>query len=164
MLKKLLLSTALGVCVSQTPAYAWDSHVSVKRMDDSVRFIVGVESINTRGRESRLYVTCREKTAKKNLFIEFPYLYFTDYKDDLSKYEINYRLDSDSAQKIEFFQYPGSYYVFITPRLGSIDFIKNMFDKSRFLVAIQDERTRVYEFDISGLREAIKRIRKACNW
>ena len=164
MLKKLLLSTALGVCVSQTPVHAWDYFAHTDKMNDNVRYIVYTKSTDYRARKAELAIICAEERSETNLFIDFPGLWVKDYGGAWPSDKIIYRLDKDIPQKINFGHIPEKGIMFLPVDWGLFEFIENMFDRDTLVIDIEYEKGMLYEFDISGLREAIKPIREACNW
>lgn len=163
MLKKLLLSTALGVCVSQTPVQAdtgsWKSLISSDRMHDAEIITVYVESDSFRLEKSVLYVRC--EIGINEFFMKF---HTSDFDRTEDLYELLYRLDGGPIKSQLFYSRYGNRHVKFPTIDHAIEFAKELFDRDILLVDVAYSGGMGFGFDVSGLREAIKPVREACNW
>ena len=80
---------------------------------------------------------------------------------------VRYRLDKEQVKTIEMdLEEPTESSIGVWSSEQSIPFIKEMFGHDKMLLAIdRSERgSTTLEFSIKGIEEAIKPLRKACNW
>ena len=166
MLKKLLFSTALGVCVSQTPAHAdtssWKSYNSVNRLTGVNSAEIWVESDNFRQVKARLIVQCFD--YRTNLLVHFPTSNFVRYGKYRWLVSLLYRIDRNPIQRQTARSSLGSHYLILPTRNEAMELIIDLMDADKFLIDLESTPNMTFGFDVSGLREAIKPVREACNW
>jgi len=165
MLKKLLLSTALGVCVSQTPVHAdtgsWELHTSINRMTNEETITVYVESDDFRLEKALFFIRCDGRHTRVLLkFHTYNFVRISEF--DIAK--LFYRVDNNSIKSQLVDSRYGDRNVEFPNTDHAIEFAKNLFDKNTLLVDLESNHNMAFGFDISGLSEAIKPVRKACNW
>ena len=139
----------------------WDVASQLSKLDDSTNLFVSVDSLEPYddGYESNhatLTIACRE--GKTNLWIHF--------KTTMDGGTIIYRVDKDPAAKLAV-EHDSSYEALglWTPE-EAIPFSRKLLNADHLLVRAipTGESAEDFEFPITGLAEAIKPLRKACNW
>ena len=142
----------------------WDDSVSY------INFLFTDEPIDTKESDSKygqFLITC--KNSSMAVFFSAK-SYSTDTEDLLKShgdYEfVRYRIDKEQAKTIEMKLIDTRIALYIGSSEQAISFIKEMFGHDKMLLEI-DRSGRgltTLEFSIKGIEEAIKPLRKACNW
>ena len=142
----------------------WRVSTETSKVDDSTNVFMRVKA-DAEVQKSRLWsgypelwIMCRENTT--SFFVSYPFFITTD------KAYVTYRYDKDRAASRNM-NMSTDYKAFgLWSGGSSIPFVKRMFAKRRLLIRVtpHGESAVTSEFDISGLSEAIKPLRKACKW
>lgn len=137
----------------------WQLHTDTNPLDDSATHILILESesgTNRWGKPINLLIRCKSNTT--NMWINWD-----DYLGNDSP-EVTTRLGSENAKTGRWSKstnnsstfYPGS----------PIGYIQRMMSESRFVAQVTpyNENPSTAVFNITGLKSAIKPLRKNCNW
>lgn len=151
------LSMAEDVNESQD---VWDISFARSEMDDTLKVTMSVqalEPIEKKGGVKRptLIIRCSENST--DLYINYNIFLNTD------SIKVEYRLDDEKSIKT---RWNTSTDYKATFARKPINLIKSMFDKDRMLVRLTPygDSPIMSKFNISGLKETIEPLRKACKW
>lgn len=108
-----------------------------------------------------IHMACRENST--NLWIHFGDCFMSSIQ---GKGRVTYRLDSDKAQTQNFRESNNNMALGLWSGGQAIPFIKKMMGHDRLIVRATpfSDSTVTAEYRISGLEEAVRPLREACNW
>jgi type VI secretion system VasI family protein len=145
----------------------WEVSQSTSQFDDSPTVVLSLsaeDEIDARfggsGRPN-IYLRCQEN--KTDLYV----VAAGHFLSDIQGYGIvDYRLDSAAAGKLSMQTSTDNQALGLWSGNRSIPVIKLMFGKQNLSMRLTpyNESPKEFTFDISGLPEAIKPLREACNW
>ncbi|AKD37402.1 MULTISPECIES: type VI secretion system-associated protein TagO [Pasteurella] len=164
MKKFILLSSFIpAICVADMNLThdIWDIRFKRSEMDDSISVFMSTRSLepfSEYGENVRANMVIRCKDNSTDLMISYSNTYL--HNDHV---KVEYRLDKDKAVKTT---WDTSTDFKATFARKPISVIKSMFDKDRMLVKVSpySKSPITLPFNISGLKESIEPLRKACNW
>ncbi len=144
----------------------WRVQVETSKIDDSTNVFLTLQSrehTNCRYDEAahRIWIACRENTT--SLWVTFGGCFMAD---NGSRGRVTYRLDQDKAKRRNFRESNDNSALGLWRGGSSIRFIKGMLGHKTLLIRATpfSESTVTAEYDIAGIDEAIKPLRKACRW
>ncbi|HDR0641597.1 type VI secretion system-associated protein TagO [Pasteurella multocida] len=164
-MKKLILISSLFpvICIADINLShdIWNISFERSEMNDSILVYMttkSLEAFNVHGRSVRASMMIRCKDNKTEMFIHYPGIYL-----DNDYVRVEYRLDKDKSIKATWNTSTDYEATFVKKPLSVI---KSMFDKDRMLVKVSpySKSPITLPFNISGLKESIEPLRKACNW
>lgn len=159
--------------VSDGQKSLWSLFTVPSKWDDSVRYGIRLVSDNqidegvNDNKYGKILIFCVAQNT--GLFFTIADL-STNTNDLLASHGdvgfVRYRLDKEQAKTIEMDLGETERVIGFWSKEQSIPFIKEMFGHDKMLLAIdRSERgSTTLEFSIKGIEEAIKPLRKACNW
>jgi type VI secretion system protein VasI len=144
----------------------WTIRTETSPIDDKKNVFLSIESEKPiRGRfgspgPMMLTIMCRENTT--DLSIYFNGLHMSDHQYGT----VTYRLDKEKAERKKMVESTSNKHLGLWGGAKSIPFLKQMFGHERLLVeAIPFRESSVLGiFEIGGIEEQIKTLRKACSW
>jgi len=144
----------------------WDFYTEKSKMDDSISYTIKLTTdnrINGGGNDEKygvIFIDC----SKIAMSIAFYAGGIVDEYDGISR--VRYRLDKEQAKIMDMTTIKPNYIVGLWNEEKSVPFIKEMFGHDKMLVEVSryGRTSAEMEFSIKGLEEAIKPVRKACNW
>ncbi|MEX3008978.1 type VI secretion system-associated protein TagO [Hoeflea sp. TYP-13] len=150
------------------PPIGWKLSKQRSSMDDSIGVFLDLYSITSIPKKfgsgqqyARLTIRCHENTTALMIGLGDHFL------ADIGDYGIvRYRIDKQPAKANEFAESTDNTFLGLWKGRRAIPFIKTLFNANRFTVRIVpfNESSLETSFDIRGLDEAIKPLRKACGW
>lgn len=139
---------------------AWDASSSTSPVDDSTTILLSLSALNpvssrVGGVTPRITIRCKQNQT------DFIVHWSTFINNDDTA--VLTRIDKDKAQTTSW--NVSTDYVSTFAR-NPIPLIKSMQGKSTLIVGVTPHSSSplIAEFDITGIREAIKPLRKTCNW
>lgn len=139
----------------------WDVNFSRSEMDDTPQVVMRVESLETIEKHGNLIrpiliIRCAENST--DLFITYKKIFL-----NTESIQVEYRLDDNKSIKATWgisTDYKATF------ARKPINLIKSMFNKDRMLIRLTPygDSPIVAKFNISGLKESIEPLRKACRW
>ena len=153
----------------QTPSEGkqFDVVTKTSKFNDATEVFVQLTSLNRvtdsyRAKQGRITLVfrCFENTTA--LIINTDDYMSNNYTNNV----VEYRLDADKAQKKKFTVSNSGTALGLWTGGSSIPFIKSMFGKESLVLRYTpyNDNIKTAEFNIAGLEEAIKPLRKACGW
>jgi len=144
----------------------WTVRSETSKMDDSTNVFLSLisdEQTNCpyKSGAHSIHMACRENET--NLWIYFGDCFMSSIQ---GKGKITYRLDSESAINKNFRESNNNMALGLWSGGRAIPFIKQMLGHERLIVRatpFSDSKVTA-EYTIDGLEEAVKPLRKACNW
>jgi len=151
----------------QTTSDNWHTTINQSKIDDTTTVILLTPSKDeVQGRFNRtatpvLILRCLENTT--SAFINFDGLFMADSG---GYGRVTFRVDKTKAVTRSFSASTNHKALGLWGGGQAIPFIQNLMDGSALIVQAtpHSESPVTMEFDISGLKEAIQPLRKACNW
>lgn len=144
----------------------WLVSTETSKIDDSTNVFLSLtseEHTNCRYKPNAhsIHIACRENTT--SLWVFFGECFMSSIQ---GKGRVTYRLDADSAKNRNFQESNNNMALGLWNGGQSIPFIKEMLGRERMFVRATpfSDSTVSAEYNISGLDEAIKPLREACNW
>lgn len=143
---------------------SWEVKEVTSDIDDSKNVLIAAQSINpVEGRFGRssypaLIMACREN--KTSLYIAW-----NTFIDTRAR-QVLYRLDKEPAHHINMPVSTDHKSTGLWNGVSSIPFIKKMLDSEKLLVRVTPygENPITAKYDLKGLENAIKPLKKSCNW
>ena len=138
----------------------WNIKIYHSEMDDSKNVTMFTQSLKpievySKAQRANLKIVCRENQT--DLYIVYGVYLHNDH------IKVEYRLDDDKSVKAT---WDVSTDYKATFARKPVQLIKSMFDKERMLVRLTpySGSPTTVEFNISGLKESVEPLRKACKW
>lgn len=143
----------------------WQVHTSTSKIDDSQNVTLMLDAnetvhnhIGLRRETPEIHIYCRDNRT----------MFFVLWKVYLGIDETQMTHRIDKAKAVEGFWDISTDHTAVGKGSGraAIPFIKSLFGKEQFLARITPygANSLTVTFDIAGLEEAVKPLRKACNW
>lgn len=164
MKKAYLIALLPAVCFAEDINLThdiWTMDFSREAMSDNPKISMKVQSLEPyelygKSVRANLYIRCQDNTT--DLYITYDGIYLHS-----NRLKVEYRLDQEKSVKTTWdvsTDYQGTF------ARNAIPVIKSMFDKDRMLVRVTpySKSPMTSKFNISGLRESIEPLRKACKW
>jgi len=157
-----------SITASQTQLTGkWQVRSEISPIDDSTKVFVSLTGndgiVNRFGQKENMsiYIACRENTT--SLYIYFGGNFMSDNQ---GAGRITYRVDNNTAKKKSFTESNNNEALGLWNGGSSIPFIKSLFGGNRLYVQATPYNENAISdfFSITGLEEAIKPLREACNW
>ncbi|MBC6442251.1 MAG: hypothetical protein GDA53_03840 [Rhodobacteraceae bacterium] len=150
---------------NHTPKGNWRRQYETSPVDDSRTEYLSLSGTSIRGRYSISRVTptfqirCQENST--HMYFHFDGHFMSDHRHG----HITYRIDKEKARTRKFEESNNNKSLGLWSGSG-IGFLKSLFDHDKLFIRATPYNENVVEttFNITGLREAIKPLRKACNW
>ena len=145
----------------------WSVEISESNFDDTAKAILSLTSTKTvRGRfggttSPKLYLRCEENTTSLFMFAGGHFL------SDIQGYgRVDYRIDGKKAGQKNMKASTSNEALGLWSGGQAIPFIKEIMSGQTLLVRLTpyNESSLEFSFNINGLSEAVKPLRKACNW
>lgn len=144
----------------------WIVRTSVSNVDDSQNVVLITEALDPNkgrfGNEVRLsfLAACRENST--NIWFHFGGHFMSDYQHG----RVTYRIDKQEAKRKSFIESNNHESLGLWSGGSAIPFLKQLMGHDRLYIKATPHSESALEavFDISGLEEAIKPLREACNW
>ena len=161
LLEELERDQSTSKRVEVTPASKWHVSTKISEIDDSTNVYMKVKS-NERGRRrndfANLRIHCRENRTSLTIRLGGAWAKF-------GSTSVTYRIDRRPAGKMQMGRSSNNEYLGLWGGSTSIPFIKKLFGADKLLIdtPVINGHER-FTFQISGLEEAIKPLREACNW
>ncbi len=161
LLEELERDQSTSKQVEVTPEPKWSVSTKISEIDDSTNVYLNVKS-NERGRRrddfANLWIHCRENRTSLTIRLGGAWAKF-------GSTSVTYRIDKDLAGKIRMGRSSNNEYLGLWGGSSSIPFIKKLFGADKLLIdtPVINGHER-FTFQISGLEEAIRPLREACNW
>lgn len=144
----------------------WRVRTETSKIDDSDNVWVSLSSQEQtscpyKSGSHSIHIACRENST--NLWIHFGDCFMSSIQ---GKGRVTYRLDSEKAQTQQFRESNNNMALGLWSGGQAIPFIKKMIGHDRLIVRATpfSDSTVTAEYRISGLDEAVKPLREACNW
>lgn len=144
----------------------WRVRTETSKIDDSANVWLSVlsdEQTNCAYKSGvhSIHMACRENTT--SLWINFGNCFMSSIQ---GRGRVTYRLDSDKAKTHRFRESNDNMALGLWNGGSAIPFIKQMIGHDRLVVRATpfSDSTVTAEYEIAGLQEAIKPLRKACSW
>lgn len=143
----------------------WQVREEISKLDDSKNVYLYLDSTSYRDRFGNaksvtLGIACRE--SETNLWLAFDEF----MSDNSGGGKVTYRIDKAPAKAVDFTESSDNHGLGLWYGPSAIKFAKKLFGANNLLIRatpFSDSSIQV-EFPITGLEEAIKPLRKACNW
>ncbi len=144
----------------------WKVTSETSKIDDSTNVFLTVDSDNSfpdrlsREKRATFYVVCREKSTDMFVYMGGMFL------SDISGFgEVTYRVDKNKAKKINLTVSTNNEALGLW-RGSAVRFLKEVMNGRKLLLEVTpyNESSIAAEFNIAGMPEAIKPLRKACSW
>ena len=170
-IQKIILAMSMmlaGSALSDTRVGSWVLEEYIDDSIDSILLSIHRDSTDSTDRVPRLYINCHDfsssqyRSHKNSTFLSL------DFSGNLVLFneitDVDMRIDKDKAQRI--LMYGDAYMLMLSERKGqAIKYIKSLFGgKKLYMRAYSRDSYVDAEFDITGIENAIKPIREACNW
>lgn len=145
----------------------WVVTEETSKIDDSKNVFLSLQASEPmRGRygdsvTASLLIACREGTT--SMWVDFAGFFMSDHQGGG---RVTYRIDGEKAQKIAMVVSSDNEALGLWQGADAIPWLRKVFGHDRLLIRAMpyNESEVTMEFPISGLEEAIKPLRAACNW
>lgn len=152
--------------IEAPPTGDWKVGFQISKIDDTREVILRTQALEIfSGKYDNiskftLVIGCKENTT--SLWIHFGGHFMSDHQHG----RVTYRIDKNPAQRKRFQESNDHEYLGLGSGRTAIPFVKALFGASRLYVEAtpHSENSVNAEFNISGLEEAVKPLRKSCHW